>query len=93
VATFLGKDWEPLTRELVKRAEASGQLPDGAEYTIRQFLEDGIVVVAYTRIPGGRSGKGGNTAFYQIKVNNDGIVAKQLNNMTAPLPTSEALIF
>lgn len=78
---YLGKNWDALTRELVRRACAEGLLPETAEYQIRQFLEDGIVVIAYQRPLAARSGRGGNTSFYEVRVSETGIVVAQLNNL------------
>jgi hypothetical protein len=78
---YLGKNWDDVTRELVRRACNSGLLPDTAEYQLRQFLEDGIVVIAYQKGPSNRAGRGGTTTFFEVRLNEDGIAARQLNNL------------
>jgi hypothetical protein len=81
MATFLGKNWDEVTRELIRRACNEGQLPDTAEFQLRQFLEDGIVVIAYQRGPSNRSGRGGTTTFFEVRLSDSGIAAKQLTNL------------
>jgi hypothetical protein len=81
MATYLGKNWDDVTRELIRRACAEEQLPATAEFQLRQFLEDGIVVIAYQRGPSNRSGRGGSTSFYEVRVSEKGITAKQLTNL------------
>lgn len=81
MATFLGKNWDEVTRELVRRACSEGALPDTAEFQLRQFLEDGIVVIAYQRGPSNRSGRGGTTTFFEVRLSDSGIAAKQLTNL------------
>lgn len=78
---YLGKNWDEVTRELIRRACANGLLPETAEFQLRQFLEDGIVVIAYQKGPSNRSGRGGTTTFFEVRVGSDGIVAKQLTNL------------
>lgn len=78
---YLGKNWDEVTRELIRRACTSGLLPETGEYQLRQFLEDGIVVIAYQKGPSNRSGRGGTTTFFEVRVGADGIVAKQLTNL------------
>ena len=71
MAMYLGKNWDDVTRELIRRACTSGLLPDTAEFQLRQFLEDGIVVIAYQRGPSNRSGRGGTTTFFEVRVGED----------------------
>lgn len=81
MATFLGKNWDDVTRELIRRACAMELLPATAEFQIRQFLEDGIVVIAYQRGPSNRSGRGGTTTFFEVRLSETGIAAKHLTNL------------
>ena len=78
---YLGKNWDDVTRELVRRACATGQLPETAEYQLRQFLEDGIVVIAYQRGPSNRAGRGGTTTFFEVRLVDAGIQVKPLTNL------------
>lgn len=77
---YLGKNWDEVTRELIRRAVSAELIPD-AEFQLRQFLEDGIVVIAYQKGPSNRSGRGGTTTFFEVRVGAEGIVAKQLTNL------------
>lgn len=91
MATFLGKNWDEVTRELIRRACADALIPDTAEYQIRHFLEDGIVVIAYQRGPSNRSSRGGTTTFFEIRVGESGILVKGLTNLgpnAAPTTTT-----
>lgn len=81
MATFLGKNWDEVTRELIRRACTEEKLPGTAEFQIRQFLEDGIVVIAYQRGPSNRSGRGGTTTFFEVRLEESGIAVKQLTNL------------
>jgi len=81
MAMYLGKNWDEVTRELIRRACAEGQLPDTAEYQLRQFMEDGITVIAYQRGPSNRSGRGGSTSFHEVRLTEGGITVKQLTNL------------
>ena len=81
MAMYLGKNWDEVTRELIRRACAAGQLPDPAEFQLRQFLEDGIVVIAYQKGPSNRSGRGGTTTFFEVRLADGGIQAKQLTSL------------
>ncbi|MEB3221943.1 MAG: hypothetical protein VKS61_07670 [Candidatus Sericytochromatia bacterium] len=78
---YLGKNWDDVTRELVRRACAASLLPETAEYQLRQFLEDGIVVIAYQRGPSNRAGRGGTTTFFEVRLTEEGIQAKALSNL------------
>ncbi|MEB3284024.1 MAG: hypothetical protein VKN33_01900 [Candidatus Sericytochromatia bacterium] len=78
---YLGKNWDDVTRELVRRACNSGLLPDTAEFQLRQFLEDGIVVIAYQKGPSNRAGRGGTTNFFEVRVGNEEIVVRQLTSL------------
>lgn len=78
---YLGKNWDDVTRELVRRACTSGLLPDTAEYQLRQFLEDGIVVIAYQKGPSNRAGRGGTTTFFEVRLSTTGIGVRQLTNL------------
>lgn len=78
---YLGKNWDDVTRELVRRACTAGLLPDTAEYQLRQFLEDGIVVIAYQKGPSNRAGRGGTTTFFEVRLGSEGIAARQLTNL------------
>lgn len=81
MATFLGKNWDDVTRELIRRACAMELLPATAEFQIRQYLEDGIVVIAYQRGPSNRSGRGGTTTFFEVRLSEAGIAVKPLSNL------------
>lgn len=81
MAMYLGKNWDDVTRELIRRACAENLLPDTAEYQLRQFMEDGIVVIAYQRGPSNRSGRGGSTSFHEVRLTEAGITVKQLTNL------------
>jgi hypothetical protein len=78
---YLGKNWDEVTRELVRRACAAELLPESAEYQLRQFLEDGIVVIAYQRGPSNRAGRGGTTTFFEVRLSEGGIQVKALTNL------------
>ncbi|MNS77214.1 hypothetical protein D3C72_1107920 [compost metagenome] len=88
MAMYLGKNWDEVTRELIRRACAEELLPDTAEFQLRQFLEDGIVVIAYQKPVGNRSGRGGTTTFFEVRVSESGITAKQLTNLGPIAPVS-----
>ncbi len=81
MAMFLGKNWDEVTRELVRRACSESKLPETAEFQLRQFLEDGIVVIAYQRGPSNRSGRGGTTTFFDVRLAEEGIAVKHLTNL------------
>ena len=78
---YLGKNWDEVTRELIRRACADELIPPTAEYQLRQFLEDGIVVIAYQKGPSNRSGRGGTTTFFEVRLTDGGITAKALTNL------------
>jgi hypothetical protein len=81
MAMYLGKNWDEVTRELIRRACGESLLPEAAEYQLRQFLEDGIVVICYQRGPSNRSGRGGSTSFHEVRIADPGITVKQLTNL------------
>lgn len=89
MAMYLGKNWDNVTRELIRRACAEGHLPENGEYQLRQFMEDGIVVICYQRGPSNRSGRGGSTSFHEIRLGDSGIAVKQLSNLG---PISPAVV-
>ena len=88
MAMYLGKNWDDVTKELIRRACAEELLPDTAEFQLRQFLEDGIVVIAYQRPVGNRSGRGGTTTFFEVRVSEDGITVNQLSNLGPIAPVT-----
>ena len=83
---FLGKNWDDVTKELIRRAIEGGHLPDKAEFTIRQFLEDGLVVVAYQKSTSNRSSRGGTTTFFELRVREEGIAISPLSNLGPVTP-------
>ena len=88
MAMYLGKNWDDVTKELIRRACAEELLPATAEFQLRQFLEDGIVVIAYQRPVGNRSGRGGTTTFFEVRVSEDGITVNQLSNLGPIAPVT-----
>lgn len=89
MAMYLGKNWDEVTKELIRRACAEELLPDTAEYQLRQFMEDGIVVIAYQRGPSNRSGRGGTTTFHELRITETGLEVKALTNL-GPLNAATA---
>ena len=90
---YLGKNWDEVTKELIRRACAEGLLPATAEFQLRQFMEDGIVVIAYQRGSAHRSSRGGTTTFHEVRLSEAGIVSRQLTNLgpiQIPVPSSIA---
>ncbi len=81
MAMYIGKNWDDVTRELIRRACLADKLPDGAEFQLRQFLEDGIVVIAYQRNGSSRGTRGGTTAFYEVRLADCDIAVRQLTNL------------
>lgn len=86
---YLGKNWDDVTKELIRRACAEELLPETAEYQLRQFMEDGIVVIAYQRGPSNRSGRGGSTSFHELRITEEGLQVKLLTNL-GPLNAATA---
>ncbi|MEB3196696.1 MAG: hypothetical protein VKP62_05775 [Candidatus Sericytochromatia bacterium] len=78
---YLGKNWDDVTRELVRRACAAELLPATAEFQLRQFMEDGIVVIAYQKGPSNRAGRGGTTTFFEVRLLDEGIQVRHLSNL------------
>jgi hypothetical protein len=79
--TYLGKNWDTVTRELIRRACGEELLPATAEFQLRQFLEDGVVVIAYQRNSANRSSRGGTTSFFEVRLQDQSIATKQLTNL------------